>query len=203
MPQTVLQRGVLTPLTKRVSAVEAGGMVSLIVHALLGLATAWLVVRSNPAVFRRPPSGPLLSGLEVVLYAVGLVSIGVGWFFNVRFVTENTDGWLTNPFWGDGSWAQYLKLMFDNPAAGSASGDFITANVVLLPLVTIVGGRRHGINRPWLFFVLTLFASFTAGWAFYAATVERIRRSATASSPSPGPAAPVVPSAVRRPAAGG
>jgi len=151
-------------------------MVSLIVHALLGVLVVWLVVRANPAIFRRPDAGPVLSTLEVALYAVGLVSIGIGWYFNIRFVTENTDGWFTNPFVGDGSWQQYLKLLFDNPAAGSASGDFITANVVLLPLVTIVGGRRLGINKPWLFFVVTLFASFSFGWAFYAATVERQRR---------------------------
>ncbi|HEX7717401.1 MAG TPA: hypothetical protein VF416_08945, partial [Marmoricola sp.] len=50
--------------------------------------------------------------------------------------------------------------------------------------VTIVGGRRLGIQKPWLFFVLTLFASFTAGWAFYAATVERQRRLASESTPA-------------------
>jgi hypothetical protein len=151
-------------------------MISLIVHALLGVLVVWRVVRANPAIFRRPTSGPLLSPLEIVLYAVGAVSIGIGWYFNIRFVTDNTDGWFTNPFVGDGSWEQYLRLLFDNPAAGSASGDFITANVVLLPLVTIIGGRRLGIRQPWLYFVVTLFASFSFGWAFYAATVERQRR---------------------------
>jgi hypothetical protein len=160
-------------------------MLSLTVHALLGIATVWVVVHSNPAIFRRPSSGPLLSPLELVLYAVGIVSIGIGWFFNIRFVTENTDGWFTNPFVGDGSWQQYLKLLFDNPAAGSASGDFITANVVLLPLLSIIGGRRLGINRPWLFFVATLFASFSFGWAFFAATVERQRRLQEESVRSP------------------
>ena len=165
-------------------------MLSLTVHAVLGVLVVWLVVRSNPAIFRRPASGPLFSGLEVALYVAGLVSIGVGWYFNISFVTENTDGWFTNPFVGDGSWAQYMGLLFDNPAAGSASGDFITANVLLLPLITIVGGRRHGINRPWLFFAVTLFASFSFGWAFYAATVERQRRLRAEDAP-PAPAGPV------------
>jgi hypothetical protein len=151
-------------------------MLSLTVHALLGVLVVWLVIRSNPAIFRRTASGSLLSPLEIVLYAVGIVSVGIGWYFNIRFVTDYTDGWVTNPFVGDGSWQQYLRLLFDNPAAGSASGDFITANVVLLPLVTIIGGRRLGIQKPWLFFVVTLFASFSFGWAFYAATAERQRR---------------------------
>jgi drug/metabolite transporter (DMT)-like permease len=69
-----------------------------------------------------------------------------------------------------------MRLMFDNPASSSAGIDFIIANVLLLPLITIVDGRRRGINRPWIFFVVTLFASFTFGWAFYLATVERQRR---------------------------
>ena len=95
---------------------------------------------------------------------------------------EYTDGFLNNPLWGDGSWAHYLQLIFDNPAAGSAAIDFSIANVLLLPLITIVDGRRRGINKPWLFFVVTLFASFSFGWAFYAATVERQRRLAARGS---------------------
>ena len=85
---------------------------------------------------------------------------------------------------GDGSWAQYMELLFDNPAAGSASADYIVANVVLLPLMTIVHGRRVGIRRPWLYFVSTLFTSFSFGWAFYLATVERQRRLGAAAAPT-------------------
>jgi hypothetical protein len=151
-------------------------MISLIVHALLGAGTVLLVIRANAAIFRRTASGPLLSGLEVALYTIGIASIVAGWTFNVAFVLDNTDGWVTNPLWGDGSWAQYLQLMFANPAASSAGIDFSIANVLILPIVAIVWGRRLGINRPWLFFAVTLFASFTFGWAFFAATVERQRR---------------------------
>jgi len=160
-------------------------MLSLIVHAALGLAVIWWTVRVNPAIFRRTATGPLLSPLEIALYAVGIASIGIGWYFNIRFVVENTDGWFNNPIVGNGSWEQYMKLLFANPAAGSASGDFITSNVVLLPLITIVGGRRLGIQKPWLFFLTTFFASFTFGWAFYAATVERTRRLRAESAPLP------------------
>ncbi len=152
-------------------------MVSLLVHAVLGTAVVTWIVRSNPAIFRRPASGPMLSTLEVVYLVVGVVSIGLGWFFNVTFVLDyGPDQLFFNPLWGDGSWAQYLELMFDNPAAGSAGVDFTVANVVVLPLVTIIDGRRRGIARPWLFFVSTLFTSFTLGWAFYLMTVERQRR---------------------------
>jgi Terpene cyclase DEP1 len=150
-------------------------MLSLLVHALLGVVTVVAIVRANPTIFRRPASGPMFSGLELAFYACCVVSVAVGWTFNIRFVVENTDGWLTNPLWGDGSWAQYMQLMFDNPAAGSASGDFITANVVVLPLA-LYAGRGRGINGLWLYFVATLFTSFSLGWALYLATLERQRR---------------------------
>ncbi|WP_332644871.1 DUF2834 domain-containing protein [Aeromicrobium sp.] len=163
-------------------------MLSLTVHALLAFVVIGLIIRTNKAIFRRPDNGPMFSGFEIALYVVGIASIAAGWTFNIKFVTENTDGWLTNPLVGDGSWEQYMKLMFDNPAASSAGVDFIIANVVILPLVAIIDGRRRGINKPVLFFVVTLFASFTFGWAFYAATVERqrrlgVRESADANAP--------------------
>ena len=152
-------------------------MVSLLVHAVLGILCIWLLIRSNPAIFRRVEGGPALSGLEAVYYVVGVASIALGWWFNVRFVTEYGPSTAAfNPLWGDGSWAQYMELLFVNPAAGSASQDFIIGNVILLPLMTIIGGRRHGIAKPWMFFVSTLFTSFSFGWAFYLATRERQRR---------------------------
>jgi hypothetical protein len=157
-------------------------MVSLLVHAVLGVAVVWFLVASNREIFRRPATGPLISTLECVYYLVGIASIAVGWYFNIRFVTEYADG-NVNPIWGDGSWAQYVDLMFTNPAASSASQDYTIGNVILLPLMTIIDGRRRGIGRPWLFFVSSLFTSFAFAWAFYLATIERQRR--LEGSPSP------------------
>jgi len=151
-------------------------MLSLLVHAILGVVVITVIIRVNRAIFRRTPAGPLLSTFEIALYVFGIASIIGGWTFNIAFVVENTNGWVTNPLWGDGSWATYLQGMFDNPASSSASIDYTIANVLLLPLITIVDGRRRGINKPWLYFVATLFTSFAFGWAFYAATVERQRR---------------------------
>jgi hypothetical protein len=82
--------------------------------------------------------------------------------------------------WGDGSWAQYIKLMFANPAASSAGQDYTIGNVVLLPLMTIIEGRRRGVVRPWLYFVSSLFTSFAFAWAFFLATTERQHRLAPA-----------------------
>jgi hypothetical protein len=150
-------------------------MVSLLVHAALGVTVIWLIVASNRGIFRRTETGPNVSTLELALYAVGVASVILGWSFNIRFVRDYAHGH-TNPIWGDGSWAQYIKLMYANPASSSAGEDYTFANVIILPLITIVDGRRRGIARPWLFFVSSLFTSFAFGWAFYLAVVERQRR---------------------------
>jgi Terpene cyclase DEP1 len=150
-------------------------MLSLIAHAVLGVAVVWFLVASNRMVFRRPETGSLFSPLECVYYAVGIASVVLGWYFNIRFVREYADG-NANPIWGDGSWAHYIKLMYVNPAASSAGQDYTIGNVVLLPLMTIIDGRRRGIRRPWLYFVSSLFTSFAFAWAFYLATTERQRR---------------------------
>jgi hypothetical protein len=164
-------------------------MVSLIVHAVLGVACIWSVVGSNRAVFRRPQTGPAVSTVELVYYVIGGASVVIGWYFNVRFVIDYAaSAVLNNPIWGDGSWAQYIRLMFVNPAASSASQDYTIGNVLLLPLMTIIDGRRRGIRRPWLFFVSSLFTSFAFAWAFYLATLERQRRITTGPAPDPSPA---------------
>jgi hypothetical protein len=157
-------------------------VIILVAHALLGVVVVWQFARCNPAIFRR--TTPRVSGLEAALYAIGIASMIGGYAFNIAFVHEYSRlSGIHNPLWGDGSWAQYMHLMYANPAAGSAGIDYTIANVVLLPLVTIVGGRRRGINQPWLFFVSTLFTSFTFGWALYAATIERQRRLQPVSGP--------------------
>lgn len=149
-------------------------MVSLIVHAVLGIVVVALVVRLNQQIFSRPP-GPRFSALEATFYAVGLASIPLCWYFNSQFVAQYAvpGG---NPIWGPGSWAEFIALGYTNPAASSASADYTIANVILLPLFTIADGLRRGIRHPWLFFVSSLFTSFAFAFAFYFATVERQHR---------------------------
>jgi Terpene cyclase DEP1 len=156
-------------------------MVSLIVHALLGLAVIGFIVASNPRIFRQPVSGPLLTPLECAYYVIGVASVVVGWYFNIRFVQHYSHG-NPNVFWGPGSYADYVRLMFTNPASGSAGQDYLFANVILLPLWTIVDGRRRGVRHPWLYFVCSDFTSFAFAWAFYLATIERQRRTSGSES---------------------
>jgi len=150
-------------------------MVWIVAHAVLGVAVIAWVLHANPLLRRRPPEGPAVSALEATYLLVGLASWVLGYVFNIQFVHEYAvpGG---NPIWGEGSWQDYIVHLFDNPAASSASQDYIFVNVVLLPIFTIVDGRRRGIAKPWLFFVSTLFTSCAFGIALYFAVAERLRR---------------------------
>jgi len=150
-------------------------MVSLVVHAVLGLVVIWFAVYSNSQIFSRPLDGPRFSTLEVVYYVVGIASIAVGYYFNTQFVAEYATA-SSNPIWGPGSWQEFIQLGYVNPAAASVSQDYTIINLILLPLFTIIDGRRRGIRRPWIFFVSSLFTSCAFAYAFYFATIERQRR---------------------------
>jgi len=152
-------------------------MISLIVHAILGIAVVAFIVKSNPKIFSRVSGGPALSVLEVVFYAVGIVSLPLCWYFNIRYVYE----YAPNTMIGQPNWSEFIALGFANPASSSQVLDYDIINVILLPLFTIIDGRRRGINRPWLFFVSSLFTSCVFAFAFYFATIERQRRHQQAS----------------------
>lgn len=154
-------------------------MVSLLVHAILGIIVIIAIVKTNPAIFSRVPAGAPPSTLEIVFYVVGIASLPICWYCNIRYVYQ----YAADPFWGQGDWSEFIKMGYANWAASSASADYTIANVILLPLFTIIDGRRRGIRRPWLFFVSSLFTSFSFGWAFYLATVERQRRHQHAAAP--------------------
>ena len=49
-------------------------MVALLVHAILGIAVIVLIVKSNPAIFKRVAAGPQLSTLEIVFSTPSVVS---------------------------------------------------------------------------------------------------------------------------------
>ena len=142
-------------------------MASLIIHAVLGVATTGFVAWRNRRLFTGGWAGVRVAPLEALYYLIGVVSVCLGWYFNIRYVQQ---------FGDRASWIHFTKSLFSNWAADSAAQDYIIANVILLPLWTIVDGRRRGIAQPWMFFVVTLFTSFAFGWAFYLATVERQRR---------------------------
>jgi hypothetical protein len=150
-------------------------MVTLIGQAVLGLAAIGFIVASNRQIFRRAPGGPQLSGMECAYYGIGIASVALAWYFNIRYVSQYSTG-SENPFWARGGWTQYARLMFANPAASSVTQDYLIANMLLLPLFTIIDGFRRGVRRPWLYFVSSWFITFVFAWAFYLATIDRQRR---------------------------
>ena len=116
------------------------------------------------------PAGPQLSALEIVFCVVGIASLPLCWYFNIRYVHEYATTRSASATGRSSSrWDMPIRVQF-------AGADYTIVNVILLPLFTIIDGRRRGIRRPWLFFVSSLFTSFVFALAFYLATVERQRR---------------------------
>jgi hypothetical protein len=150
-------------------------MVSLLVHALLGVVVLVVIVKSNPAIFARFPTGSQVSALEVFYYVVGVASIALGYYFNYQFVQDYSTP-SSNPIWGPGSWQEFITLGYVNPAAGSASQDYTIMSLLIFPVFAVVDGRRRGIKHAWLYIGFILFASSASAWAFYLAAVERQRR---------------------------
>jgi len=144
------------------------------------------------------PTAGRVSLLEGLFYLFGLISLGLGWYFNVRY---------THSAPHSASYVNYTKALFSNWASDSAAQDYIMVNAVLLPIWTIVDGRRRGMRDPWVFFVMSLFTSLAFSMAFYLAFVERQIRyttsaAASQSAPAPAPApAPQIQSPGQAPAA--
>ncbi len=78
-----------------------------------------------------------------------LISLVLGWYFNVRYTHT----------YHDANYWNYTKMLFTNWAADSAAQDYVIVNVVLMPLWTIVDGSRRGLKWAWIFFVMSLFTS--------------------------------------------
>ena len=145
----------------------------LTVSAILGLASTAFAFAYNRRLFTNGDAGRV-SPLEGFYYLVGLASLCLGWYFNVRYVHA----------YNHASYVNYTKMLFTNWAADSAAQDYTIVNVLLLPAWTIADGRRRGIRAPWIFFVMSLFTSLAFSMAMYLAFVERqvrLQRDATAS----------------------
>ncbi len=148
---------------------------SLVFYGVLGVVSTAVAFASNRRLFSGGGSGPV-SLLEGLFYAVGAVSLCLGWYFNIRYVHADPH---------TASYVNYTKALFSNWASDSAAQDYTIVNVVLLPLWTIVDGRRRGLRLPWIFFVMSLFTSLAFSMAFYLAFVERqIRYTREASAAS-------------------
>jgi len=149
---------------------------SLFFYGALGIVSTAAAFFGNRRLFRGGAAGRV-SLLEGVYYVVGLCSLGLGWYFNVRY---------TNLYGHRATYVNYTKLLFNNWAADSAAQDYVIVNLVLLPLWTIVDGRRRGLRIAWIFFVMSLFTSLAFALSMFLALMERQlrynRAAATSSS---------------------
>ncbi len=136
---------------------------SLVFFGILGIISTAVAVIGNRRLFVRGGAGRV-SVLEGLYYVFGLASLGLGWYFNVRYTHQYGH---QATYWG------YTKALFANWASDSAAQDYIMVNVILFPLWSITDGRRRGIRIPWIFFVMSLFTSLAFSVAAYLAFVER------------------------------
>jgi hypothetical protein len=136
---------------------------NLVITGILGIATTAVAFVVNRRLFTGGAAGSV-SLLEGIYYLVGLCSLGLGWYFNVRY---------THLYGHRANYINYTKLLFTNWAADSAAQDYIIVNVVLLPLWTIVEGGRRGLRWAWIIFVMSLFTSLAFSMAIFLALMER------------------------------
>ncbi|MGA3149218.1 MAG: DUF2834 domain-containing protein [Acidimicrobiales bacterium] len=136
---------------------------SLVFYGILGIASTAFAFFANRRLFTGGAAGRT-SGLEGLYYFLGVVSLCLGWYFNIRYVHQ---------YGHTATYVGFTKALFSNWAADSAAQDYIMVNLVLLPLWTITDGRRRGLRMPWIFFVVSLFTSLAFSVALYLAFVER------------------------------
>ncbi len=136
---------------------------SLVFYGTLGILSTGLAFFANRHLFAGNGTGRA-SLLELGYYVFGLASLGLGWYFNIRYVHQ---------YGHEASYVNYTKALFSNWASDSAAQDYIIVNVVLFPLWSITDGRRRGLRIPWIFFVMSLFTSLAFSMAFYLAFAER------------------------------
>lgn len=139
-------------------------MLSLLIHAALGVLTVGVFFYVNAHLYRGDWPGSRATFLERLYYALAVVSVCIGWFFNVRYV-------LTYP--AEASWTHFTSMLFTNPAAASGGQDLIITNAILFPLWTMIDGPRRGLRATWIYFTMSLFTSFGFAMGLYLAAQER------------------------------
>ena len=136
---------------------------SLFLYGILGIVSTIVAFGANRRLFAGDGVGRV-APLEWLYYVVGISSLVLGWYFNVRY---------THLYGHRATYVNYVKMLFTNWASDSAAQDYIIVNLVLLPLWTIVEGRRRGLRVAWIFFVMSLFTSLAFSMAMYLALSER------------------------------
>ena len=139
-------------------------MTSLAIHAALGVLTVIIFFRVNSHLYTHDWPGSGVTPLEGVYYLLAVVSVCIGWYFNVTYV-------MTYPT--EASWWHFTTMLFTNPAASSVGQDIIVTNAILFPLWTMIDGPRRGLRGTWIYFTMSLVTSFGFAMGLYLAAQER------------------------------
>ena len=122
----------------------------LLIFGILGIGDhGGRLLREPPPLHRRQRRRPRHRCSRAPTTWSALISIVLGWYFNVRYTHT----------YHDANYWNYTKMLFTNWAADSAAQDYVIVNLVLMPLWTIVDGTRRGLKWAWIFFVMSLFTS--------------------------------------------
>jgi hypothetical protein len=139
-------------------------MTSLAIHAALGVLTVIVFFRVNRHLYTRGWPGSGVTPLEGLYYLLAVVSVCIGWYFNVTYV-------MTYPT--EAGWWHFTTMLFTNPAASSVGQDIVVTNAILFPLWTMIDGPRRGLRGTWIYFTMSLVTSFGFAMGLYLAAQER------------------------------
>lgn len=131
-------------------------------YIAIGLVAIALTIYPNRHLLSRRAGG--ISALEGFYYLIAIAALLVGWYFNFRFMREYGD---------EATWANWVRLLFVNPASASGGQDLLFANAVLFIPWTIVDGRRAGMKWNWIWFPMSAVTSFAFAMALFLALKER------------------------------
>jgi hypothetical protein len=135
-----------------------------IFYSIIALLAIGLVFYVNAHLYKPGGKAGGASLLELSCYAFGLLALGLGWYFNYLYFQEYGDA---------AGWWHWTTLLFVNPASASGGQDLIIANLILLPLWTILDGRRTGMKISWWYFPMSLVTSYAFAIALFLAVRER------------------------------
>ena len=133
-------------------------------YITIGLLSVAVIVYASAHLFKPGGDAGGVSGLEWLYYAVALLALLIGWYFNFQYMRQ---------YGAEGGWWHWTTLLFVNPASASGGQDLIIANLILFPLWTIIDGRRSGMRGSWLYFPMSLLTSYAFGIALFLAIRER------------------------------
>ncbi len=131
------------------------------VAGLLAIAVVFVV---NSQLFKPGGKAAGLSWIEGLCWVFGLAALGLGWYYNYLYFQEYGDA---------AGWWHWSVMMFANPASSSGGQDLFIANLIFLPLWTIIDGRRSGMKISWYYFPMSLLTSYAFAIALFMIVRER------------------------------